>query len=688
MSFGQRIKNMLKKFVAMEISPRLIPLALFVVTFLAYGLLFRQLGFYWDDLGITWIRYNFDAHALQLYFASSRPLWGLLYQFTGNFLPDVPAYWQIFAVILRWLTAVLCWAIFRELWPNRRSLALTISLFFLLYPGFNLQWVSYVFSHFYIVLIFFLFSYLLMFWSFRHPKYFWPLTIAAMLASVFNLWMMEYFFFLELMRPFVILVFVHENIPPEEKNSFKKLSPETFIKWLPYLLTWLADVFYRMFVFSNTDYKSSLLTDLRSQPFAAILGLIKTVFSDLWLVSVKAWSLAFHFPNPSTDGPLTTLFYAATVVIVGIITAILLWRSSDHEKQDISSALWTIGLGLATMLVAGAPYWLAKFVVSLGFPSDRFTISFMLGVGIFLAGLLELFPSRVRMAFVVALVALAAGRQALWADSFRRDWVSQKTLFWQMTWRAPGLAPNTTVLMNEGPFNYYADNSLGAALNWIYAPDNHSSQIPYVLFYPTTRMQPGGSLPGLQAGLPINYDYAIGKFSGGTSQVVAFYFQPPGCLRLLDPEIDSQNHFISDGSMMRDAAKLSSSAWINDNLTARMPEVYSPEPAHGWCYYFERADLARQMGDWASVIKLGDQAFKLNDHPNDPAERFVFIEGYAHAGNWTRAKELAIESYKVSPAYVGPLLCKLLNRLDREVPAGKDKQTSLNELHTKFSCLP
>ena len=101
MSFGQRIKNILNRFTAWEISPRVIPLALFIVTFMAYGLLFRQLGFYWDDLGITWIRYNFDAHALQLYFASSRPLWGLLYQFTGNFLPDVPAYWQIFALVLR-----------------------------------------------------------------------------------------------------------------------------------------------------------------------------------------------------------------------------------------------------------------------------------------------------------------------------------------------------------------------------------------------------------------------------------------------------------------------------------------------------------------------------------------------------------------------------------------------------------
>jgi hypothetical protein len=688
MSFDLRSKDRLRKIMSAENSPLTILLALLAVTFLTYGLLFNQLGFYWDDLGISWIRYNFDARALQLYFASSRPLWGLLYQFTGNFIPDNPVYWQIVAVILRWVTAALCWAVFRELWPQRRRLALTVSLFFLLYPGFNLQWVSYVYSHFYIVLSFFLLSYLLMLLTFRHPKYFWPLTIAALFASAFNLWMMEYFFFLELMRPFIIIVYLRENFSAEEKNNLKKLLPQTFVKWLPYLVVWLADVFYRMFVFSNTDYKSVLVADLQTKPFAALLQLIQTVFSDLWLVSANAWALAFHFPSPSIDGPLTTLFYAAVVIIVGILTAILFLRARDDEKQNYSFALWTIALGFFTMLVAGIPYWLAKFEVTLGFPADRFTISFMLGVAIFLAGLLELIPSRVRIVFAVALVALAAGRQALFADAFRRDWVSQKTLFWQMTWRAPGIAPNTLVLMNEGPFNYYADNSLGAALNWIYDPDNHSAPIHYALFYPTSRMQPGGSLPGLQAGLPINYDYAVGKFSGSTSQVLSFYFQPPGCLRLLDPEIDSKNHFIADESMMRDAAQLSSSAWIKPDLTARIPKVYGPEPAHGWCYYFEQADLARQMGDWSKVVQLGDQAFKLNDHPNDPVERFVFIEGYAHVGNWQRVKELAIASYKVSPTYVGPLLCKLLNRIDHDVASDNEKQTSLNELRTKFSCLP
>ena len=112
-------------------------------------------------------------------------------------------------------------------------------------------------------------------------------------------------------------------------------------------------------------------------------------------------------------------------------------------------------------------------------------------------------------------------------------------------------------------------------------------------------------------------------------------------MRLLDPEIDVDNRLIPDDSFLRDAALLSSTAPILSEPTARMPEVYNPEPAHGWCYYFQKADLARQMGDWETVTRLGDAAFALNDYPNDPIERFVFIEGYAHTADWEKAVELS-----------------------------------------------
>jgi len=113
-----------------------------------------------------------------------------------------------------------------------------------------------------------------------------------------------------------------------------------------------------------------------------------------------------------------------------------------------------------------------------------------------------------------------------------------------------------------------------------------------------------------------------------------------------------------------------------------------PEPAHGWCYYFEKADLARQLGDWETVTQLGDAAFALDDYPNDPVERFVFIEGYAHTTDWEKAVELSQASYKVSKNYVAPLLCKLWDRIERETKSTPEQKSTLVNVQSMFGCLP
>src|SRR5215212_10088435 len=135
---------------------------LLLVALIAYGVLAPQLGFYWDDLPMSWIRYELGPEAMTRYFSTNRPVWGLLYQLTTRLFPQEPFYWQVFALICRWLGAVAVWDIVRELWRDRPPFALSVALLFLLYPGFNQQWGAYLYSHFFIVLFFFLLSILLM----------------------------------------------------------------------------------------------------------------------------------------------------------------------------------------------------------------------------------------------------------------------------------------------------------------------------------------------------------------------------------------------------------------------------------------------------------------------------------------------------------------------------------------------
>ena len=140
--------------------PRYAPWLFLIVAFFAYGLLFWRHGFYWDDLPMTWIRYELGRDAMAKYFSTARPVWAVLYQATTTFLPPAPAAWQIFSILWRWLSVVLLWQLVRELWRDREKMAALAGLLFLLYPGFNLQFASFLTAHFWIVVCFLFASWL------------------------------------------------------------------------------------------------------------------------------------------------------------------------------------------------------------------------------------------------------------------------------------------------------------------------------------------------------------------------------------------------------------------------------------------------------------------------------------------------------------------------------------------------
>lgn len=666
------MKNLQRIFASMASQPYAVPLALLAVAVLAYGLTFWQLGFYWDDQPISWIRYQLGMEATTRYFSDSRPVWAWLFQLTGFILPLKPACWQLFAMFWRWAFVVVFWLVMAGLFPARRNLAFLLSLLVLLYPGFNQQWVSYVYSHFFIVLFFLLFSWHLMFRG---------RTIPAMILSALHLLMFEYFFLLEFIRPLILLMSLRDE-PMTNRERYAK----AIRAWLPYIGVIVLVVLYRLLVYSHPGFGYSLTDELVRAPVETFTQLTQQILSSLWYAAAAAWMQAFQFPNPDVNGLRTSILYVLVLMVVFALVHSFK-RTDDvqtaaNKKRDV---LWLAGLGALMLLLGGVPYWVTNLPVSLGFPANRAMLSFMFGACFLLLALISLLPGRVYYSIAVILISLSAGRQFLWSVDYLRDWELQKNLLWQMAWRAPGLMPNTLVLMNER-LSFNADNSISAPLNWIYAPDLSGDRIPYVLFYPTNRL--GRSLPDLKKDIPIRYSYIAGEFNGSTSQAVVFYYDPPACLRLLDPELDSDNRFILDRSLMREAAALSNADRILAEQTAVMPAIYGPEPAHNWCYYFQKADLARQFDDWDEVVRLGDIAFNLGDYPNDPLERFVFIEGYAHAGQWERALDLSEESHRISKEFVGPLLCRLWERIETETAESLAGRDASSEARSMFLCNP
>ena len=64
----------------------------------------------------------------------------------------------------------------------------------------------------------------------------------------------------------------------------------------------------------------------------------------------------------------------------------------------------------------------------------------------------------------------------------------------------------------------------------------------------------------------------------------------------------------------------------------------------------------------------------------------MFIEGYAHTGDWQQALDLSQASFRVSRTYVGPLLCELWMRIGRETAGAAGQAEALAQVKSMFAC--
>jgi len=626
---------------------------LLVLSLLAYAPFFWERGFYWDEAPWTWIYYRLGPAALTQTFSTSRPFWGMIYQVMLPLVGPHPWAWQILMIILRWLTAVLVWKLFSRIFPQSR-LPLWAAALFLVYPGLGQNFIALMYTHFYIVLNVFLLS--IYFSVLALQKKDWRWHIPALALSIVNLLTMEYFYFLEFFRV-VLFWFVVERPKIKRVTSL----------YLPYIALFFAATFWRAFFFTNQNasYSYQTLDDLRANFLWGLGKLIGNVLQAFWTTVPAAWLLPFEPVNASILGLFTTIAAFTLALAATLLTGFCFLRISNTELPITNYSF--LLLGLLAWLLGGGAFWLVgeRTLPQLHFSADRFTLSFILGSSLILAallGFLSRFP-RLQLTLLALIIGFSVGKHFQTNATYRRDWNTQRAFFWQMSWRAPALEPGTTVITNDLPFTVFSDNSLSGPLNWIYSP---YGKMNHILYFASVRAQEGRALgTKLEPGIAFEQNYLATTFYGNTSQVIVVNFSPPGCARVLDPDIDPLNKLLPHD--LRDAAFLSNPVLIRVANPATLPDFYYPEIPRNWCYYFSQAELARQNGDWQGVVDLHQQAFALGDRPNDPLENFVFIEAYAHTGQWEASRKLTREAYRFSKEFMRPTLCALWERIERDV---------------------
>jgi hypothetical protein len=688
---------------------RSIPLLLLVVTILAYGLLLPLAGFYWDDWPFAWMAKFLGPQEFIPAFAQVRPFLGPIFFVTTSLIPPVPLYWQIFALIIRFISALSAWFAFNQVWPQYKRQTLIASLLFLVFPGYSQHWVA--FTHInqeWIPFIFYLLSFGFTAKALRtsptlsadeaqvtkqspltnnhesasmrsvsttsHRKN----TIYALLLLIAGVFPTEYFVSIEPLRFLFICVILSEKF-----NGGWQRFAQSLKHWLPYLLIWLGNAAWLAYFYTIGGYESYEV-EVINEPLT-LPRIISTMGEAIWKAGFYIWAQVLVLASRAVAAPATLVTFA--LIIIAFVFILFYFRKlnlSDEGKTK-AFAITAILIGLAGILLGRVPSFAAGLPLTLQSSYDRFMISMMLGGSLFVTGLFELVIRNIRLkTYVFALlIALGIGQQFFNANIFRRDWAKQQEIYWQLAWRIPAMKPNTALLTDQLPIDYETDLSFTAPINWMYAPDYERSNLPYALFYTEKRLG-GAGLPSLEPNTKISLPIRRVNFHGFTSQVLTIYMPHNGCLRVLDSARGDEITYARQSRFLVDAIPLSdlSNIIVYTDRIAKLP--FLSEPEHTWCYYFAKAELARQQGNWNQVINLMDEARSLGYAPEDLFEWLTYIEAQAFTENVELAEELSNDIFKQDNG-IRRGLCEVWKRIQIQSSVGEE-QTRINQILIDFQC--
>ena len=666
------------------------PIFLLLICILSYGILIPSLGLYWDGWPYMWQYHVFGPAGFPSFVASDRPHSAWIFMLlTGMFGYNIMVY-HIAALVFHWVSGLLIWWSLNLIWPKNRFINALTALLFCIYPGFLQQSISLPYCHHLSHMAMFFFSIWGMLFSIRNPRKFWWLSLISVLSGSVVNFSLEYFTATEFLRP----LFLWLALSPIISNQKNRLI-RSFKLWLPYLLALAGFIIWRILIFKFPTYSPKLLDEFSTLTVDTSGNFISKIVNDLYTISINAWGKVIHFPTISKFGVNATYLFFGLFFITLLITSIFFFilQKKKHTKKEFwlinKQSIQFICIGLLSILLSGSVYWLLKLPIQVEFAWDRLNLSFAFGVSLLLAGMIEYLMRLpwLKIFMISLLTSLAVGFHYQNTMSFKRDWESFQNFFWQLTWRAPDLKLGTVILTTNFPLQYYSDNTLTAPLNWTYDPKSKSHQLQYLFYFTDVRLA-SQRLSELQKDVSIEQPYRTFYFEGNTNNALVVKYSPPACLQILDPIFANAGIIPNLTQLEADEIPLSNITQIktdSDNNSVPPQELLPIEPIHGWCYFFEKADLARQMGNWQTIFNLGVEAESKGLEPRNSSEWLPFMEAYVRFGQWDTVSEIVKSSLNASENYL-PGICYTWVRISNDNSIRQEISIKLKDLQAEYNC--
>ena len=648
---------------------------------LSYSLFVRGLGFYWDDWQAVYLERAGNIRLVWDFFTFDRPFSTWTFVVLFPVLGANPIAWQISTLLVRWL-GVLCFVLtLSELFPEQVGWMRWAGLLMMVYPGFPLQSIAVAFSQHFITFLFFSLSLLFMVWYAQRGKtrYAW-LALATCLVQIFT---MEYFAALELIRPLLLWIIFAKTC-----GSWAQTTRKVVKVWWIFLIPLAGYAFFRFFLYTrwlkvDEVHPFALLTAFLQAPLKEFLHFTTTVLQDTLQMIVFNWV--------NILSPATINFDASSTLVswvLGLLVAALCiwlvdveWPANGANLPRTKLIQWGGLLAGMIIFLGTLPVWMIGRQVTQGKWSERFTLGAIPGIALLLVvAIVWLLHSKRKSQIILALIlGFSIAAQVRTTNKYRLDWEIQRDYFWQLYWRAPNLAPQTAIL-SDGVSSYGSSNfSVGFGINSLYHQSPITDKMAFWFFTPKSddayMISP---LPDF----PITYRLRNMTFAGSTAHSLGVSYAPAvGCVRIVTPEN-------MDDPVLRDAAGLARLSNLEQIQTDPpiVPDtaVFGEEPAHTWCYYYEKADLALQEKNWAEVIRLMDEAKQKGYAPQAGGELLPLMDAYAQTGDWEQVYQTSLQAQNLT-IQLEPMICAAWARY-KTLPGASDQTDVFAQSALTFKC--
>ena len=652
-------------------------LIVFFVLLLSFGIMIPFLGYYWDDWEFILIAKQYPLNQFWNYFAGGRPLAAWAYVFITPLIGLSKIMWQIVALVFRACAVFGLWWVLSIVWPAKKNKNLWVALIFAIYPVFRQQAIAVCYYQHWLAFTLYFFSVGMMLKGVSAKSNKWLWILGSAIFQFGHMSILEYFWGLELLRPVFCWIHLNEG----DFNFFKRLK-KVFLTWLPNFIILISFFIWRVLIVNVEANSPVLLLGLLSNPFDSISKFISHMVQDVIYVLLGSW---FDTVSPEIMANFPTSLQLIQIVIFMLIvvtTYVLLSKhdlSSDTNNKSYLRGIFVVGI--IALLLGGAQIWITDRQTYSKFPvlnADRFLLPSMPGAALLCVAFIDWFGknTKAKVIIISILIALSGVFHFRIGNDYRWSRINQERVYWQLYWRAPWVEPEANFISDQLPFAYVLPTFSFHAL--YDQPENIEDGMGrFYLAREFTWIDEDKLFNGLHLE---SHDHGFNFSSNSTDSLILYYHpdEDNNCVWILNQNDVDQPMISEDVRYLLELSNTNLIKQSHESYSGPDPVIFGNEPEHNWCYYYQKAELARQYEAWDEILLLSEEAASAgydtsNSQSNSPYEWIPFIQAYMKTGNWNIAADTLVSTYRTNSKY-REMLC----RIWKENSAGVEAQTSFD----------